>query len=166
MHSVQFEWIRGHSGHPENERCDKLAVAAAGGSELAIDTEYERAHGVSASERNTTDAIGGRDTTATKSSQEKDMEQSKTYIISRKLSSSAAPGLADLRGEKHMSGASPEEVSRVAIDEARIEDECVVITALHWPQCPVGSRNRLSSVVVSSSDKLEDSAVVSCCVVI
>jgi len=27
-HSVTFEWIRGHAGHPENERCDKLAVAA------------------------------------------------------------------------------------------------------------------------------------------
>ena len=26
MHSVEFEWIRGHSGHPENERCDRLAV--------------------------------------------------------------------------------------------------------------------------------------------
>lgn len=28
IHSVRFEWIKGHSGHPENERCDKLAVAA------------------------------------------------------------------------------------------------------------------------------------------
>lgn len=25
-HRVKFVWIRGHSGHPENERCDKLAV--------------------------------------------------------------------------------------------------------------------------------------------
>ncbi len=28
-HSVKFSWIRGHAGHPENERCDSLAVAAA-----------------------------------------------------------------------------------------------------------------------------------------
>jgi len=28
-HQVRFTWIRGHSGHPENERCDELAVAAA-----------------------------------------------------------------------------------------------------------------------------------------
>jgi ribonuclease HI len=28
-HSVKFIWIRGHSGHTENERCDELAVAAA-----------------------------------------------------------------------------------------------------------------------------------------
>jgi ribonuclease HI len=29
QHVVTFEWIRGHAGHPENERCDALAVAAA-----------------------------------------------------------------------------------------------------------------------------------------
>jgi ribonuclease HI len=27
-HEVVAEWVRGHSGHPENERCDKLATAA------------------------------------------------------------------------------------------------------------------------------------------
>jgi ribonuclease HI len=27
-HTIRFHWIRGHSDHPENERCDKLAVAA------------------------------------------------------------------------------------------------------------------------------------------
>lgn len=27
-HEVSFTWIRGHAGHPENERCDALAVAA------------------------------------------------------------------------------------------------------------------------------------------
>jgi ribonuclease HI len=27
-HKVTFNWIRGHTGHPENERCDALAVAA------------------------------------------------------------------------------------------------------------------------------------------
>jgi ribonuclease HI len=28
-HQVRFTVVRGHSGHPENERCDELAVAAA-----------------------------------------------------------------------------------------------------------------------------------------
>lgn len=28
-HKVTFEWVRGHNGHPENERCDRLAVEAA-----------------------------------------------------------------------------------------------------------------------------------------
>ena len=26
-HNVEFFWIKGHAGHPENERCDRLAVA-------------------------------------------------------------------------------------------------------------------------------------------
>ncbi|WP_276746291.1 ribonuclease HI [Ruminococcus champanellensis] len=26
-HQVQFVWVKGHAGHPENERCDALAVA-------------------------------------------------------------------------------------------------------------------------------------------
>lgn len=26
-HEVEFNWVKGHAGHPENERCDKLAVA-------------------------------------------------------------------------------------------------------------------------------------------
>lgn len=29
MHDVEVIWVRGHAGHPENERCDRLAVAAA-----------------------------------------------------------------------------------------------------------------------------------------
>jgi ribonuclease HI len=29
-HTVKFQWIRGHNGHVQNERCDQLAVAAAG----------------------------------------------------------------------------------------------------------------------------------------
>lgn len=28
-HKVEFEWVKGHNEHPENERCDKLAVKAA-----------------------------------------------------------------------------------------------------------------------------------------
>ena len=27
-HEVEIQWIKGHAGHPENERCDRLAVAA------------------------------------------------------------------------------------------------------------------------------------------
>ncbi len=28
VHQAQFEWVRGHTGHPENERADRLAVGA------------------------------------------------------------------------------------------------------------------------------------------
>lgn len=28
-HTVKFEWVNGHAGHPQNERCDRLAVDAA-----------------------------------------------------------------------------------------------------------------------------------------
>ncbi len=36
-HKVGFAWIRGHSGHAENERCDKLATEAAAKPELRKD---------------------------------------------------------------------------------------------------------------------------------
>lgn len=36
-HQVQFVWVKGHAGHPENERCDQMAVAAALGENLRID---------------------------------------------------------------------------------------------------------------------------------
>jgi ribonuclease HI len=28
IHEIRFHWIKGHNDHPENERCDELAVAA------------------------------------------------------------------------------------------------------------------------------------------
>jgi ribonuclease HI len=27
VHEVKFQWIKGHAGHPENERCDAMAVS-------------------------------------------------------------------------------------------------------------------------------------------
>ncbi|MEM6830953.1 MAG: ribonuclease HI [Bacteroidota bacterium] len=41
-HDVRFKWIKGHAGHPENERCDQLAVAAAEGKQLKVDEVFER----------------------------------------------------------------------------------------------------------------------------
>ncbi|MEE3334290.1 MAG: ribonuclease HI [Ruminococcus sp.] len=29
IHKVEIVWVKGHAGHPENERCDRLAVAEA-----------------------------------------------------------------------------------------------------------------------------------------
>ena len=37
---VTFEWVRGHAGHPHNERCDQLAVAALKKQDLPIDKGY------------------------------------------------------------------------------------------------------------------------------
>lgn len=39
-HNVEFVWIKGHAGHEYNERCDKLAVAAACSENLLEDTEF------------------------------------------------------------------------------------------------------------------------------
>src|SRR5262249_15529610 len=36
-HRVEWHWVKGHAGHPENERADKLACAAA---EAARDGEF------------------------------------------------------------------------------------------------------------------------------
>ncbi|MBM4288292.1 MAG: ribonuclease HI [Deltaproteobacteria bacterium] len=42
-HQVSFHWIRGHNGHPDNERCDELAVTAAQANNLPPDEAYEAA---------------------------------------------------------------------------------------------------------------------------
>ncbi len=39
-HQVTFHWLKGHAGHPENERCDRLAVAAYGQPGLPPDEGY------------------------------------------------------------------------------------------------------------------------------
>ena len=26
IHEMEYNWVKGHAGHPENERCDKMAV--------------------------------------------------------------------------------------------------------------------------------------------
>ena len=39
-HSIQFIWVKGHDGHPENERCDRLATAAADGGGLIEDVHF------------------------------------------------------------------------------------------------------------------------------
>ena len=33
-HKVEFVWVKGHNGHPENERCDYLATSSADGKKL------------------------------------------------------------------------------------------------------------------------------------
>ena len=37
QHKVTFRWIKGHAGHPQNERCDFLATSAADGNNLLVD---------------------------------------------------------------------------------------------------------------------------------
>ena len=41
QHKVTFHWVKGHSGHAENERCDALALAAAQANSSAVDSGYE-----------------------------------------------------------------------------------------------------------------------------
>lgn len=40
-HNVKFVWVKGHNEHPENERCDELAVQASFKKDLKIDEVYE-----------------------------------------------------------------------------------------------------------------------------
>lgn len=44
-HKVAFHWVKGHNDHPQNERCDRLAVEASEGPRLLIDEGYEKAEG-------------------------------------------------------------------------------------------------------------------------
>ena len=39
-HQVEWHWVKGHSGHPENERCDELARNAAEGKNLLPDQGF------------------------------------------------------------------------------------------------------------------------------
>jgi len=41
-HNVNFQWIKGHNQHPQNERCDELAVIAAKGRNLIPDVFFEQ----------------------------------------------------------------------------------------------------------------------------
>ncbi len=41
QHNVTFKWIKGHNGHPENERCDYLATLAMNANDLKVDVGYE-----------------------------------------------------------------------------------------------------------------------------
>lgn len=51
-HNVTYSWVKGHDGHPENERCDTLATTAADGENLMID--------VGLSQENEDDVISGQ----------------------------------------------------------------------------------------------------------
>ena len=42
MHDVIYEWVKGHAGHPQNERCDELASDAAEGKKLLTDPQFAK----------------------------------------------------------------------------------------------------------------------------
>ena len=44
-HRVKFHWVKGHAGHPLNERADRLAVSAYQTGPLHTDTGYEAGGG-------------------------------------------------------------------------------------------------------------------------
>lgn len=44
-HKVDFQWVKGHNNHPQNERCDELAVMASQQEKLSVDTFYENEEG-------------------------------------------------------------------------------------------------------------------------
>ena len=44
-HKVSFNWVKGHAGHPQNERCDYLAVEASEQPQLLVDEGYESSNG-------------------------------------------------------------------------------------------------------------------------
>ena len=41
-HHIKFVWVKGHADNSFNNRCDELATAAAEGTDLLIDEEYEK----------------------------------------------------------------------------------------------------------------------------
>lgn len=41
-HEIRFIWVKGHAGHPQNERCDELATTAADFGPLIEDLEFSQ----------------------------------------------------------------------------------------------------------------------------
>lgn len=41
-HKVDFKWVKGHNNHPQNERCDALAVMGSMQKKLSVDAFYEK----------------------------------------------------------------------------------------------------------------------------
>ncbi len=39
-HQIDWQWVKGHAGHPENERCDELARVAATEKATAVDAGF------------------------------------------------------------------------------------------------------------------------------
>jgi len=56
---VSWEWVRGHAGHPENERADRLAVKAANGQNLPLDAGFSAV--LEAPQLSLFDGIGGQE---------------------------------------------------------------------------------------------------------
>lgn len=44
LHKIRFQWIKGHNDHPQNERCDQLAVEAAKNGIKIKDDFFEKQH--------------------------------------------------------------------------------------------------------------------------
>lgn len=40
-HQVKFTWVKGHAGHPQNERCDEMATTSADGDNKLIDEGFD-----------------------------------------------------------------------------------------------------------------------------
>ena len=40
-HQISWNWVKGHAGHPQNERCDSLATQAADSEDLIEDNGYQ-----------------------------------------------------------------------------------------------------------------------------
>ncbi|MCB9246105.1 MAG: ribonuclease HI [Flavobacteriales bacterium] len=44
IYKPRFQWVKGHAGHPENERCDQLATEAADTGPWLIDEGFEQSN--------------------------------------------------------------------------------------------------------------------------
>ena len=41
-HKISFSWVKGHNNHPQNDRCDRLAIKAARNTSVNIDAFFEQ----------------------------------------------------------------------------------------------------------------------------
>ncbi len=116
-HEVTFSWVKGHDGHPENERCDRLATSAADGAVLFVDDGGDlRKPVLSTEKRESAGTAGGE------FSQEDAVSAQETAVIGRETGEPESAGVSrETSGVKGAGGSREELMNRMEALQSKID---------------------------------------------